>query len=148
MKLQNWVLVCLAAALTACQAMPYQPYARDVKKKPGQSGVIAMKPNHRDEDQAKAQNMMAMNCGAKPVQVLEEGEVAIGQEVKSNADTSHAAGTQGRQVGTLFGMPVTSGASDPRSTTSGTSTTTALKEWQISYECVAAAAPTPNKKTR
>ena len=135
-SIQNWALITLAAALTACQAMPYQPYARDVKKKPGHSGVIALKPVHQNEDQDKAKNMMASNCGTAPVKVLEEGEVVIGQEVKSNADTVKKAGYEGSQVGTLFGLPITSGGANPTDTTSGTSTTTTLKEWQIAYECV------------
>ena len=136
LSFKNWALIAMAAALTACQAMPYQPYARDVKKKPGHSGVIALKPTHQTEDQDKAKNMMATNCGTAPVKVVEEGEVAIGQEVKSNADTVKKAGYEGNQVGTLFGLPITSGGANPTDSTSGTSTTTTLKEWQISYECV------------
>ena len=61
----------LAAAMTACQSLPYQPYARDVKKKPAQGGIIALKPDHRDEDQAKAKQMMANNCASSAVKILE-----------------------------------------------------------------------------
>lgn len=136
LSFKNWALIAMAAALTACQAMPYQPYARDVKKKPGHSGVIALKPTHQTEDQDKAKNMMATNCGTAAVKVIEEGEVAIGQEVKSNADTVKKAGYEGNQVGTLFGLPITSGGANPTDSTSGSSTTTTLKEWQISYECM------------
>ena len=135
-SMKNWALITLAAALTACQAMPYQPYARDVKKKPGQSGVIALKPGHQTEDQEKAKGMMSSNCGTTPVKVIEEGEVAVGQEVKSNADTTKRQGYAGTQVGSLFGLPITSGGANPTDSTSGTATTTAIKEWQISYECV------------
>ncbi len=142
-SLKNWMLITAAAALTACQAMPYQPYARDVKKKPGQSGIVALKPVHQAEDQEKAKNMMASNCGTTPVKVIEEGEVAVGQEVKSNADTTKRPGYAGAQVGTLFGLPITSGGANPTDSTSGTATTTAIKEWQIAYECV-----TPTKKVK
>lgn len=148
-SVRNLILVSLAAALTACQAMPYQPYARDVKKKPGTGGIIALKPEHRDEDTMKAQQMMAANCGTHPVKVVEEGEVAVGQEVKSNADTTHNAGTNSQPMGTFFGLPVTSVGTAPSNSTSGTSVTTAVKEWQINYECLtaatAAATPAPVK---
>ncbi len=134
-------LICSLVITTAvfifsgCQTAPYQAYARDVKKKPGQGGIIALKPDHRDEDQMKANQMMSVNCGASNVKVLEEGEIAVGQEVKSNADTTKSAGTSSRKVGSLFGIPLVSGGSDPKDSTSSSSVTTSIKEWQISYEC-------------
>ena len=135
-KLICSVIILLAAAMfTSCQAVPYKPYARDVKKKPGQGGVIALKPEHRDEDQLKANQMMSTNCGSSNVKVLEEGEVAVGQEVKSNADTTKSAGTSSTKVGSLFGIPLVSGGTDPRDSTNSSSVTTSIKEWQISYEC-------------
>jgi hypothetical protein len=131
------ILLAFAAActLSACQTMPYQPYARDVKKRPQQGGVIALKTEHRDEDMAKAQQMMASNCATLPVKVLEEGEVAVGQETKSSSSTTNNQGTEGHQVGTLFGLPITSGGTQASKDTAGTATTTSIKEWQISYEC-------------
>lgn len=134
-KTQGLMIFGIALALSACQTMPYQPYARDVKKKPGQSGVIALKLNNREEDKAKAQQMMSSNCGTAPVKVLEEGEVVVGQETKGTADTTKANAVQGQQVGSLFGMPVTSGAVDARDSTQSSSVTTSVKEWQMAYEC-------------
>lgn len=124
------------AALSACQTMPYQPYARDVKKKPNQNGVIALRLEHRDEDRAKAQMMMESNCRPSPVKVLEEGEVVIGQESTTNSNTSKNAGEASQSMGSLFGIPLTSGGKDPSETTSAKVSTTNVKEWQISYECL------------
>jgi hypothetical protein len=127
-------IVC-ALGFTACQSMPYQPYARDVKKKPSAGGVIALKMEHRDEDMQKAQMMMANTCGTNPVKVVEEGEVAVGQATTSNATKEQNAGSKPMNMGTLFGLPVTSGGSNPNEATATNSVTTAVKEWQISYEC-------------
>lgn len=121
--------------LTACQTMPYQPYAREVKRMPGGGGEIALKIEHRDEDRAKAQMMMTSNCGSAPLKVLEEGEVVVGQTTNSTAHNAYDAGAQGTQVGTFLGMPVTSGGRDASTNTSASATTTALKEWNIKYEC-------------
>lgn len=129
------VMISAVAIFAGCQTLPYQPYARDVKKKPGQGGIIALKPEHRDEDQTKAKQMMATNCGASNVKVLEEGEVAVGQEVKSNADTTKSAGTSSTKIGSLFGIPLVSSGTDPKDSTNSSSVTTSIKEWQISYEC-------------
>ncbi|MFZ3229707.1 MAG: hypothetical protein WA160_05855 [Pseudobdellovibrio sp.] len=135
LKLKNKYLLLIALGLTACQSIPYQPYARDVKKKPGHSGIVAMRLDNRDEDQLKARQMMNSNCGSQPVKILEEGEVVVGQEVKSAADTTRSKATPGMQVGSLFGLPITSGSSDANDSTQSSSVTTAVKEWQLSYEC-------------
>lgn len=121
--------------LFGCQTMPYQPYARDVKKTPNQGGIVALKTEHRDEDRAKADMMMKKNCGDMPVKITEEGEVAVGQTTTGNATETKDAGSSGTKVGSLFGMPIMSGANDPSKNTSSTSTTMAVKEWQIAYEC-------------
>jgi hypothetical protein len=142
-KIQSILVVSFVLGLTACQTMPYQPYARDVKKKPGQNGIIAMHMDPRDEDKQKANQMMASNCGSAPVKVLEEGEVAVGQETKGTADTTKSKATQGTTVGSLFGLPITSGGQDAQDRTSSSSVTTAVKEWQISYEC---SSPATSKK--
>ena len=125
----------LVIVMSACQSLPYQPYARDVKKKPAQGGIIALKATHQDEDQTKARLMMEKNCGNSGVKVLDEGEVAIGQEVKSASDTTKKDAMDGVSVGSLFGIPVTSGGRDAKDSTASTAVTTTLKEWQISYEC-------------
>jgi hypothetical protein len=125
----------LSAILVSCQTMPYQPYARDVKKLPNQGGVIHLKTEHRDEDRAKADMMMKKNCGELPVKITEESEVAVGQTTTGNASETRDAGAAGVNVGSLFGMPITSGSVDPSKNTTSTTTTTALKEWQIAYEC-------------
>lgn len=132
--------------IVGCQTMPYQPYARDVKKKPQTGGTIALHSEHRDEDRAKATQMMSSTCGSNEVKVVEEGEVVVGQTTNTNANQNSNYGNK-QQVGTLFGMPVTSG-SDASTNTNSTATTTQLKEWQITYECVAAATiTTPAAKT-
>lgn len=138
MKNLNLILVSsmFVALLTSCQSMPYQPYARDVKRKPNQNGIIALKVGHRDEDRQKATSMMATNCGSAKVNVIEEGEVVIGQESTTNSNTSKNAGSQGTQVGSFLGLPVVSGGVDPSESTTGKVSTTAVKEWQISYECL------------
>lgn len=130
------IAMTLFTALSACQTMPYQPYARDVKKKPNHSGVIALKLEHRDEDRAKAQMMMENNCRPAPVKVLEEGEVVIGQESTTNSKTSKNAGEASQSMGSFLGIPLTSAGTDPSESTSARVSTTQVKEWQISYECI------------
>jgi hypothetical protein len=137
--------------MVGCQTMPYQPYAREIKKQPGNGGEIALRPEHRDEDRMKAQSMMASNCGASSVKVLEEGEVVVGSTTNSNASQTHNAGRQGTNVGTLFGIPVTSGGQQASNDTSTSATTMAVKEWNIKYECdktVAVEAVAPPKAAK
>lgn len=133
--MKNIYLAALLLVLSACQTIPYQPYARDVKKKPGQNGVIALKLDHRDEDKAKAQKMMETNCQNNPVHVVEEGEVVIGQESSTDATTSKKAGESSRSAGSLFGLPLMTTGSDPSEKTTSKVSTSQIKEWQISYEC-------------
>lgn len=125
----------LFLAIVGCQTLPYQPYARNVKSKPKQGGIVALKTEHRDEDRAKAQKMMEQNCGTLAVNVLEEGEVVVGQETKSSANTSYDQGTKDQSMGSLFGIPVVSEGKKPSNSTDTSSTTVSVKEWQISYEC-------------
>ena len=116
--------------VSSCGTMKYRPYARNVKKMPNKAGIVALKLEHRDEDRQKADLMMAKNCGDKKVEVTEEGEVAVGtvtQSVKSGR-----AGTQ-KNVGTLFGIPITSGSAASENTSS---TVVQKKEWQITYKCL------------
>lgn len=131
-----FIISILTFIISSCQTLPYQPYARDVKKKPQTNGIIALKAEHRDEDRAKADVMMRANCGSAPVKVIEEGEVVIGQESVTNANTSQQRGQESEQVGSFFGLPVMAGGKDPSQTTTAKVATTQVKEWQIHYECV------------
>ncbi|MGE0763135.1 MAG: hypothetical protein AB7N80_07655 [Bdellovibrionales bacterium] len=125
--------IVITLALTACQTVPYEGQAREVKRKPQQEGVIALETNHRSEDRAKADEKMKSNCAPYPVNILEEGEVVTGQATTTNASETNRASSQ-KKVGSLFGIPVTTGQASGTDT-STSSTTTALKEWQISYTC-------------
>lgn len=122
--------------------MPYQPYAREVKKKPSEGGVIALKPEHRPEDRQKADQLMATNCGTSLVKVTEEGEVIVGQKTNSSASTTQEKKDESVNVGGLSFLT----GSKPSTDTQTNSETTQLKEWQIAYSCVAAKAT--SKKTR
>ena len=119
--------------LAGCQTVPYVGQAREVKRKPQTEGIIALNPNHRDEDRAKADEKMKSNCSPYPVKILEEGEVVVGQEVKSTANETDRQSSK-TKIGSLFGVPLVSGT-DAGKDTSSSSTTTSLKEWQISYSC-------------
>jgi hypothetical protein len=117
-----------------CQTLPYQPYARNVKKRPEQGGVIALNTEHREEDLNKAKSMMASNCGRREVKIIEEGEVVVGEKTDSHSDQTYQSGSPKKQVGSLFGVPVMAGT--PSSTQASIeSTKTQLREWQIAYEC-------------
>ena len=133
-KLVGLVAISGIVLLAGCQTMPYQPYARSVKVEPETGGIVALKLEHQDEDRAKAQSMMAQNCGGQTVKVLEEGEQVIGTETSSKE--TNEAGNNGHKVGSLFGIPVTSGAKEASKNTA--TVTTNKKEWQIRYKCVAA----------
>lgn len=116
--------------LNSCAGMlKYQPYARNVQKKPGRSGIIALRLEHRQEDRDHAQSLMVNNCGQKKVQVTDEGEVVIGTVTNSSTQSRKGGSTQ---MGSLFGLPVTSSSPD---STNQSSTTTQKKEWQIKYNC-------------
>ena len=45
-------------ALSSCAAVPYRPYAREVKKKSGIEDVISLKPNFVPEDRTTADALM------------------------------------------------------------------------------------------
>jgi hypothetical protein len=121
--------------LTACQTRPYQPYARDVKRRPGKGGIVALNQTHRPEDRALADQMMGSNCNGKKVNVLEEGEVVTGEKTRSSASQTSDQGHKSKQVGTLFGLPITSSSQSPSTETSTESEKIQTKEWQIGYEC-------------
>lgn len=130
---QLFTLLAGVSLLTACQTVPYEGRAREVKRKPQQEGIIALDTNHRSEDRTKADEKMKSNCAPYAVNVLEEGEVVTGQTTTGNSSETNQASSQ-RKVGTLFGLPLTSGSPASKDTAT-TSTTTSLKEWQISYAC-------------
>ena len=129
-KKTNLLILALALALNSCAGMnKYRPYARNVKKKPGSSGVVALKLEHRKEDRDLAKSFMKDNCGEKKTRILDEGEVVIGTTTNSNSKTKEG-GTS--NFGSLFGIPLKTQTAD---STSKTSTTTQEKEWQITYKC-------------
>lgn len=129
MKLKYLYLAFLV--LGGCQAMPYKPYARKVKVQPKVGGIVALNLDHNDQDRDYAEKIMSSTCRDRGVNVLEEGEVVIGT-VTSSTET-RKAGSEGTKVGSLWGIPVTSGGSDPSKNTN--STTLQKKEWQIKYKC-------------
>lgn len=133
MNMKMWTAIGGIVFLAGCQTMPYKPYARNVKMEPESGGIVALKLEHQDEDRQKAQSMMAQNCAGQAVKVLEEGEQVIGTETSSKE--TNEAGSQGTQVGSLFGIPVTSGAKEASKNTA--TTTVNKKEWQIRYKCIA-----------
>ena len=138
MKMRSLITDAIGAGTTlvlaSCVTMPYQPYAREVVKKPNTGGTIALKIEHRDEDRTKAMDIIQRNCGAHTFEIKEEGETVVGQSTTSNATENHQAGNQ-QTVGTFLGMPVTTGTG-PTTQTNTTATTTEIKEWRITYECV------------
>jgi hypothetical protein len=133
-------LALVSVVLAARTTMPYQPYAREVKKKPTFGGVIALKSTYIDADRTYADSIMAKNCGTNPVKVLEEGEVEVGKTTTSNATETK----EDKSTTKLFGLNFTNPG---EKNTEKTSTVTAVKEWQIAYECgvVATATPAPTK---
>ncbi|MAV92475.1 MAG: hypothetical protein CL676_13735 [Bdellovibrionaceae bacterium] len=119
--------------LTACQTVPYQGTARNVQLKPKKQGVISIPLNFRDEDRTKAEGMIARNCKPYLGEILQEGEVAVGKTTSSSGKETNRDDTRGT-VGSLFGIPITTGEAGGKNTNS-TSTTTDVKEWHISYKC-------------
>ncbi|MBC7741522.1 MAG: hypothetical protein H7061_04965 [Bdellovibrionaceae bacterium] len=122
----------LTFVLSACQTV-YVPQAREVKKKPLTGGVIAMPTNFRTEDRQKADLLMTQNCGSQNVKIADEGEVVIGQTTKLNSSTANRDDTR-REEGSLFGIPLVSGAASGTNTEQS-SVTTQAKEWQVAYDC-------------
>jgi hypothetical protein len=130
MKNSLFMFVLAALTLSACQTV-YVPKAREVKKKPNANGVIALPAEYRPEDRQKADELMKQNCGSG-FNVTDEGEVVVGQ--KTSGTNSSTNRDDSRSTGTLFGIPMVTGANagvDQRNE----STVTSLKEWQIVYDC-------------
>jgi len=143
--MKKLVVLGLALLVSGCATMPYQPYAREVKKKPMQGGLIALKTDHRPEDRARAESLMAANCGSDAiVKVTEEGEAVVGEKTNLSQNRYHE---QREATGfNLGGIKFTNGATRPEENTNSVTETVQLKEWQINYECVANEAPV--KKTK
>lgn len=137
-------LFAIALFSVGCATLPYQPYAREVKKKPQHGGVIALKAEHRPEDRARADLLMKNNCGGKEVTLAEEGEVVVGEKTDSTASkTRGTAHDNSLQFGAI-----SFGSSRPSEDTQTSSHTTQLKEWHISYHCVAGTSASPVAKKR
>jgi hypothetical protein len=123
------VLLVLAGCAVA---PPPQAYAREVKRKPQSSGVIALHQAPTPGDRQLADSMMKSNCGGSPVKVLEEGEVDIGEHAEAE---SHKE--KGQKEEKWFGIiPVKDEKPDQNKTSTNT---IKLKEWQIVYECASKA---------
>jgi hypothetical protein len=140
------VLFAVAVLFAGCATVPYQPYARDVKRKPGEGGVIALKTEHRPEDRQFADSKMASNCGSDAiVKVSEEGEVEVGEKTNTvgGASKTNNEGSGGFKLG-----GITFGSAKPSedTTTHASSETVKLKEWHIAYNCVAHKEAAPAKK--
>jgi hypothetical protein len=130
--------------LVACQTVPYQGQARDVSRKPQEEGTVAIPLNYRDEDRQKAEMKMSQNCTPSPVKILEEGEIAVGQETKSSGRETDRKDSQVK-VGQLFGIPITSGEAGGKNTETA-QVVTSIKEWQIKYRCLASDEGKSSKK--
>lgn len=127
---KTYQLLALGLLFTSCAGMfEYRPYARNVKKKPGKSGIIALKLEHRDEDRTLADSLMKRNCGSKKIEITDEGEVVVGSVTKSNTEKRDSTE---RVSGKFFGMDVISGNPASQSTQSET---VSKKEWQLKYIC-------------
>ena len=118
--------------LVQCATLPYEPQAREVKRRPANGGVIALNLSYRQEDRARADIMMKSNCGNHDVQVSEEGEVVVGERQEATTDKNAKTTTN---AFTLGGFNF--GNEKPAEKT--TTNTVQVKEWQIAYNCVAAA---------
>lgn len=140
--LNSALVIGTALLVTGCQTVPYQGTARDVKRKPGVGGTVAVPLNPRQEDRDRATEHMISNCGNGNYKVTDEGEIVIGESTSADTRNDYRHNSQ-QQTGSFLGMPIVSG--DPGGTDSHVnSTRTQMKEWQLTYECATAAtAPAP-----
>lgn len=129
----HFIMSCSFLLLIGCQTIPYQGKARIVKMKPQSEGVIALPLDPRQEDRDVAEEKMRSNCNPKKFKVLEEGEVVIGEKTQTKESREHRPSTE-RKVGSLFGIPVTSG-SGPGTEGQSEEIRSQVKEWQINYKC-------------
>ncbi len=122
-----------AIALTACQTVPYQGQAREVKRKTGHGGVIAIPLNSREEDRKVATAKMNEACGQSEYRILEETEVVVGTKSTSNARNTNRDDSR-RDEGRFLGINLVSGEAGGTDSKVETATE-AVKEWQMTYEC-------------
>ncbi len=144
MKLHRLIFA-MSLFMVGCQTIPYEGQARDIKRKPQDEGIVGIPLKFRDEDRARAEQRMRSNCTPIAFKIIEEGEVAVGQETKSSGKETERRSTE-QKVGSLFGIPLVSGEAGGKNSETS-QVTTSVKEWQISYKCVALDT-TPAKKTR
>lgn len=133
MKNRLFALI-LFSYLCACQTT-YVPQARDIKRKPKNGGVIGIPLAQKAEDRSRAEELMRSNCQPLTYSVVDEGEVVVGQETKSNTSQTNRDDTR-RNEGNFLGMAMISGSAGG-SDLNQSSVTTQLKEWQITYNCEA-----------
>lgn len=133
----------LLFGMSGCQTLQYQGQARDVKRRPNDGGIVAMRVNFNELDRAVAEQKMRANCSSSEVKIESEEEVVVGQKTEANSRDTNREANQ-KQVGSLFGLPLVSGDAGGKDT-SVSSTTTQMKEWQIAYKCVIAELPTAKK---
>lgn len=126
-------IVTSALALAACQTVPYQGQAREVKRKSGRGGVIAIPVNSREEDRKVATAKMDDACGEFAVRILEETEVVVGTKSTSNARNTNRDDSR-RDEGRFLGINLVSGEAGGTDSKVETATE-AVKEWQMTYEC-------------
>jgi hypothetical protein len=130
----RFLIVPLAAVIlfSAGCASLYQPYAREVKKKPQEGGTIALRTEHRPEDRAKADMIMQTNCAGNPIKVTEEGEVVVGEKTEGSARRTTNYDNNAFSIGN-----VNFGQAGPSDNTASSQERTQIKEWHITYQCVA-----------
>lgn len=126
------VLTTLLLTLASCAAVPYRPYAREAKKKPGTEGIIALHLNYMPEDRTLAETYMVKNCGTSLVEVLEEGEVVVGSSSTSSTNAHGDRGYNSISFGSLKGISMSPTEYSNSETTTKVSQE---KEWQINYRC-------------
>ena len=131
------VTAAVLAGVSLFVACAHVPYAREVKKRPSTGGVIALNPHHTSEDRLKADSLMQTNCAGKDVQVTEEGEVAVGTRTQASSSSSYNNNNNNNTNSGFSLGGIAFGSSAPTQNSNVSSETTTMKEWQISYECVA-----------
>ena len=80
MRILPFLIIC-SFGFSGCSMienfLKYKPSARNVKKSK-EGGIIALKTEHREEDQKLAKTMMENTCKPRKAIIAEEGEVVIG----------------------------------------------------------------------
>jgi hypothetical protein len=132
--MRNLKIFALCALISACATVPYEPYAREVKKKPREGGTIALNATYRPEDRSRADYLMSANCGDHLVKVAEEGEVVVGEKTNTSSNKTQS---MENESGFRIGGIAFASAPRPGENTQVESQTTQVKEWQIQYQCIA-----------